>query len=71
VKNAGLGFAFDMAVDLAAQIAEVQATGWQDYSHDSHCVCNFEFQRPELLQVSATPQAINTMSAEARTAHGL
>ena len=46
VKNAGIGFAFDMVVDLAAQIVEVQVTGWQDYSHDSHCVCNFEFRDP-------------------------
>ena len=46
VKNAGLGFAFDMAVDMFAQIAQVQATGWQDYSHDSHCVCGFQFNDP-------------------------
>ncbi|MBU0593868.1 MAG: hypothetical protein KKH74_09050 [Gammaproteobacteria bacterium] len=46
VKNAGIMFAFDMAVDMFAQIVEVQVTGWQDYSHDSHCVCDFEFRDP-------------------------
>jgi hypothetical protein len=46
VKNAGIGFAFDMAVDLAAQIVQVQVTGWQDYSQDSHCVCGFQFRDP-------------------------
>lgn len=46
VENAGIGFAFDMAVDMFAQIAQVQATGWQDYSHDSHCVCGFQFNDP-------------------------
>lgn len=46
VKNAGIMFGFDMAVDMFAQIVEVQVTGWQDYSHDSHCVCDFEFRDP-------------------------
>lgn len=47
VKNAGIGFAFDMAVDMFAQMVEVQVTGWQDYSYDSHCVCDFEFRDPD------------------------
>jgi|GEM_PF-2290665 len=46
VKNAGIGFAFDMAVDMFAQIVEVEVTGWQDYSDGSHCVCNFQFSHP-------------------------
>lgn len=46
VKNAGIMFGFDMAVDMFAQIVEVQVTGWQDYSHDSHCVCGFQFSDP-------------------------
>ena len=46
LKDAGIGFAFDRAVDMFAQIAQVQATGWQDYSYDSHCVCGFQFNDP-------------------------
>jgi len=43
LKKAGIQFAFDAVVDMGAQIAEVEATGWQDYSDGSHRACGFEF----------------------------
>ncbi|MFH7321277.1 hypothetical protein ACHHRT_11805 [Desulfurivibrio sp. D14AmB] len=46
LKAAGIMFAFDKVVDMAAQIGEVQAVGWQDYSHGSHCACGFQFRHP-------------------------
>ena len=46
LKKAGIQFAFDAVVDMGAQIAEVEATGWQDYSNGSHCVCKFQFSHP-------------------------
>ncbi|MPM78484.1 hypothetical protein SDC9_125495 [bioreactor metagenome] len=44
LKQAGIGFAFDMAVDMAAQMVQVQVTGWQDYSDGSHKACDFRFK---------------------------
>lgn len=46
LKKAGIQFAFDAVVDMGAQIAEVEVTGWQDYSNGSHCVCHFQFSDP-------------------------
>ncbi len=46
LKNAGIMFAFDKVVDMTAQIAEVEAVGWQDYANGSHCACGFEFRHP-------------------------
>lgn len=40
------GFVIDKVIDGLAQMAEVQATGWQDYSSDSHCKCGFEYRHP-------------------------
>lgn len=45
VDNAGIvkGFVATKLIDGLAQMAQVHATGWQDYSHHSHCKCHFKF----------------------------
>jgi hypothetical protein len=45
LKNAGIMFAFDKVVDLAAQVGQVEAVGWQDYANGSHCACGFKFRK--------------------------
>lgn len=44
--NVVASFAIDKVVDGLAQMAEVEAVGWQDYSSDSHCKCGFEYRHP-------------------------
>ncbi|HYG68079.1 MAG TPA: hypothetical protein VD838_10485, partial [Anaeromyxobacteraceae bacterium] len=44
--NVVASFAVDKVVDGLAQMAEVEAVGWQDYSSDSHCRCHFEYRHP-------------------------
>jgi hypothetical protein len=39
-------FTVDRVIDALAQMAEVEAVGWQDYSNASHCKCKFEFRHP-------------------------
>ena len=44
--NVVASFAVDRVIDGLAQMAEVEAVGWQDYSSDSHCACGFEYRHP-------------------------
>ncbi len=39
-------FLIARVVDGLAQMAQVEATSWQDYSNNSKCACDFEFAHP-------------------------
>ncbi len=39
-------FVIARVVDGLAQMAQVEATSWQDYSNNSKCACDFEFAHP-------------------------
>jgi hypothetical protein len=39
-------FVIGRIVDGLAQMAQIEATSWQDYSHTSKCACDFEFAHP-------------------------
>jgi hypothetical protein len=45
--NIVASFTVDRVIDAFAQMAEVSAVGWQDYSDASHCRCGFEFRDPD------------------------